>query len=159
MAAGALSGTVQDGYSGVIPSTQNKVRTMDKPEFFATPGYGEMFLEKMHYSQAVKIGNRVEISGQGGWDDHIKFPDRLEDEIAQAFANVERTLATAGASWNDVVHVNSYHVGFPPETNATMVRLYRQYMPNRKPIWTQAGVAALGDPHMRIEIRVTAIVG
>jgi enamine deaminase RidA (YjgF/YER057c/UK114 family) len=131
---------------------------MNKPEFFATPGYGDMFLETMHYSQAVKIGNRVEISGQGGWDDNITFPDRLEDEIAQAFANVERTLATAGASWNDVVHVNSYHVGFPPETNKTMARLYRQYMPNRNPIWTQTGVAALADPHMRIEIRVTAIV-
>jgi len=131
---------------------------MDQPQFFVTPGYGDTAANNMHYSQAVKIGNRIEISGQGGWDDHFAFPDRLEDEIAQAFANVERTLATAGASWKDVVHVNSYHVGFPPETNATMVKLYRQYMPERKPIWTETGVTALGDPHMRIEIRVTAIV-
>ena len=39
-----------------------------------------------------------------------------------------------------------------------MVRLYRHYMPNHAPIWTQVGVAALGLPTMRIEIRVTAIV-
>lgn len=131
---------------------------MDKPEFFVTPGYGEMLRERLHYSQAVKIGNRIEISGQGGWSDEFTFPDSLVAEIEQAFVNVERTLAAAGASWKDVVHVNSYHVGFPPETNETMARLYRQYMPERHPIWTETGVTALGDPHMRIEIRVTAIV-
>lgn len=132
---------------------------MNKPEFFVTHGYGERLKDLLHYSQAVKIGNRVETSGQGGWDDDLQFPESLEDEIAQAFRNVERTLAAAGAGWGHVVHVNSYHVGgFPPEVNDTMVKLYRQYMPDHAPIWTQLGVAALGLPEMHIEIRVTAIV-
>ena len=108
---------------------------MEKPEFFATPGYGERQLNEMHYSQAVKIGNRVETSGQGGWSDDWKFPESLADEIAQAFRNVERTLATAGAGWEHVVHVNSYHVGFPPVANEAMVKLFRHYMPNHAPIW------------------------
>ena len=30
---------------------------------------------------------------------------------------------------------------------------------DRAPIWTQIGVAALGAPGMRVEIRVTALVG
>lgn len=132
---------------------------MENPEFFVTPGYGERLLKALHYSQAMKIGNRVEISGQGGWDDDLKIPDALEDEIAQAFRNVERTLATAGAGWQHVVHVNSYHVGgFPPVVNETMARLYRHYMPDHAPIWTQLGVEALGLRTMRIEIRVTAII-
>lgn len=132
---------------------------MDKPQFFITPGYGEKLLELLHYSQALKIGNRVEISGQGGWDDELNIPGNVEDEIAQAFRNVERTLATAGATWAHVVHVNSYHAGgLPPVVNKTMAMLYRQYMPDHAPIWTQVGVAALGLPTMRIEIRVTAIV-
>ena len=132
---------------------------MDKPEFFLTPGYGQRLYDLLHYSQAVKIGNRVEISGQGGWNDDLQIPESLEEEIEQAFRNVERTLAAAGAGWQHVVHVNSYHVGgFPPEVNATMARLYRQYMPDHAPIWTQLGVEALGLPTMRIEIRVTAIV-
>lgn len=132
---------------------------MDKPEFFVTPGYGEKFRKALHYSQAVKIGNRIEISGQGGWNDDIQFPESLEDEIALAFRNVERTLATAGASWADVVHVNTYHVGgFPPVVNETIAKLYRHYMPNHAPIWTEVGVEALGAPQMRFEIRVTAIV-
>lgn len=132
---------------------------MDKAEFFVTPGYGELLNKQLGYSQAVKVGNRVEISGQGGWTDELQFPDRLVDEIELAFKNVERVLAAAGATWEHVIEVMSYHVGgFPPETNETFARLFRHYMPNRGPIWTEVGVAALGDPHMRVEIRVTAII-
>ena len=44
------------------------------------------------------------------------------------------------------------------EVNDAVVRLYRHYMPNHAPIWTQVGVAALEQPTMQIEICVTAIV-
>jgi enamine deaminase RidA (YjgF/YER057c/UK114 family) len=135
-------------------------RDMSKPEFFATPGYGETQLENMRYSQAVRIGDRVEISGQGGWSDEFEFPESLEDEIVRAFDNVERTLATAGASWADVVHVNSYHVlggDTFDDHNRVMVQQFRERMGERAPIWTESGVTALGHPKMRIEIRVTAI--
>jgi len=131
---------------------------MRKPEFFATPGYGERKLKTAHYAQAVKVGNRIEISGQGGWNDHREYPETLEDEIIQAFDNVTRTLAAAGAGWEHVIAVNSYHVDFTPDVNDIMIALFRQHMPNHQPIWTLLGVAALGEPEMRVEIRVTAIV-
>ena len=131
---------------------------MNKPEFFVTRGYGERQLRTFHYSQAVKTGNRVETSGQGGWSDNWEFPQSLTAEIAQAFRNVERTLASAGAAWQHVIQVNSYHVGFPDEVNQTMTERFRHYMPDHAPIWTALGVAALGDPKMRVEIRVTAIL-
>ena len=131
---------------------------MSKPQYFVTPGYGERQLRLYHYSQAVKIGNRLETSGQGGWNDHWEFPESLTDEIAQAFRNVERTLATAGAGWEHVIQVNSYHVGFPEEVNQAMTERFRHYMPDHAPIWTALGVAALGDPKMRVEIRVTAVL-
>jgi enamine deaminase RidA (YjgF/YER057c/UK114 family) len=133
---------------------------MSAPEFFATPGYGETQLENMRYSQAVRIGDRVETSGQGGWDDDFNFPDDLEAEIVQAFENVERTLKTAGATWADVVHVNSYHVlrdDTFEDHNRVMVEQFRRRMGERAPIWTESGVTALGHPKMRVEIRVTAV--
>lgn len=133
---------------------------MTKPEFFVSSGYGERFLKELNFSQAVRIGDRVQISGQGGWNDELAIPSGIEDEIVQAFRNVERALSLAGADWSHVVHVNSYHVGgFPPPVNATMARLFREYMPDHAPIWTQVGVEALGLPAMRIEIRVEAFVG
>lgn len=132
-------------------------------QVFATPGYGDRFLAQMHYNQAVRIGNRVEISGQGGWDDDLNFPESLEQEIIAAFDNVARTLAAAGASWRDVVHVNSYHVIDAPDStfdahNAVMIDQFRNRMPDRAPIWTETGVTVLGAPDMRIEIRVVAVI-
>lgn len=112
------------------------------------------------YSQAVRIGNRVEISGQGGWDANSNFPEKLEDEIGQAFENVAAVLKEAGTSWNNVISVNSYHVGLvghQDEMNTIMGQNFKKYMPEHKPIWTNNGVTALGDPKMRVEIRVVAI--
>jgi enamine deaminase RidA (YjgF/YER057c/UK114 family) len=138
--------------------------TMPTPQFFATPGYGDTQLAAMHYNQAVRIGDRVETSGQGGWDDDWNFPEDLEAEIVQAFENVERTLAAAGATWRDVIAVDSYHVPDSPDFigevhNRVMVEQFRKRMGDRAPIWTEIGVAALGAPKMRVEIRVTAVNG
>nr|WP_245234057.1 hypothetical protein [Mycobacterium sp. PS03-16] len=43
--------------------------------------------------------------------------------------------------------------------NEVMTAQLRKWMPDRAPIWTETGVTALGAPKMRVEIRVTAIVG
>lgn len=132
---------------------------MAKPEFTVTPGFGDRFRQTLHFSSAVKIGNRVETSGQGGWNDELQIPEAIEEEIATAFYNIALVLAKAGATWDQVIHVNTYHVGgFPPIVNDTIVKLYRHYMPDHAPIWTQLGVEALGLPAMRFEIRVTAII-
>ena len=141
----------------------HEVKSHSGVELFTTPGYGEMALKTRHYNQALKIGNRVEISGQGGWDDDLNFPESLEEEILKAFENVERTLAAAGATWRDVVHVNSYHVASEPDSigsthNDVMIDQMRKRMPDRAPIWTETGVTVLGAPKMRVEIRVTAVI-
>lgn len=133
--------------------------------FHVTPGYGEVARDSLGYSQAVRIGNRVETSGQGGWDDDLVVAQDLEQEIVQAFDNVGRTLAEAGATWADVVHVNSYHKVGPgadaigDDHNRIMVREFRDRLGGRAPVWTQTGVTVLGLAAMRVEIRVTAVVG
>lgn len=132
---------------------------MDRPEFIVTPGFGETFRDSLHFSTAVRIGNRVETSGQGGWNNDLEIPTAIEDEIVAAFNNIALVLAAAGASWRQVIHVNTYHVGgFPAVVNETIVRLYRHHMPDHAPIWTQVGVEALGLAAMRFEMRVTAII-
>jgi|GEM_PF-61069 len=141
---------------GMEPTS--KTGKMENAEFFVTPGYGERQLRMHGYSQAVKIGNRVETSGQGGWNDNWEFPESLRDEIAQAFANLTRTLETAGATWENVISVHSYHVGFQEEVNEMMTENFRKHMPNHAPIWTLLGVDKLGDPKMRVEIRVVAVL-
>jgi enamine deaminase RidA (YjgF/YER057c/UK114 family) len=136
---------------------------MARPEFFVTPGYGDTQLKNMRYSQAVRVGDRVEISGQGGWNDQFEFPADLREEIVAAFDNVERTLATAGATWRDVISVDSFHVTEDPAQigdahNSVMVEQFRERMGDRAPIWTEIAVPVLGAANMRIEIKVSAIV-
>lgn len=137
---------------------------MGTVSFHITPGYGETLADQLGYSQAVRIGDRVETSGQGGWSDELTMPDSLEEEIVQAFDNVERTLAEAGSSWGEVVHVNSYHKvpggqgAIGDEHNRVMVEQFRRRLGGRTPIWTQTGVTVLGLEAMRVEIRVTAMV-
>jgi enamine deaminase RidA (YjgF/YER057c/UK114 family) len=131
---------------------------MSGPEFFVTPGYGQRQLERWHYSQAVRVGNRIETSGQGGWTDDMEFPGSGADEIVRAFDNVERTLRTAGASWADVIGVNSYHTVLDMDVFEVMSGQLRARIPTHAPIWTCIGVTRLGHPSMTVEIRVTAIV-
>ena len=52
------------------------------------------------HRQALRVGDRIEISGQGGWDaDFTLAAMSLEEEIVKAcVTNVEKTLAVAGAS-------------------------------------------------------------
>jgi len=130
-------------------------------EVLALPGYGAHQAKLYHYSQAVRIGDRIETSGQGGWTPgtYEYPPERsLRDEYLQAFENVTWVLKEAGVGWDDVVHINSYHVGMDAEVLGYMVEQFKARMPQRPPIWTCVGVTGLGaGPFMRVEIRVTAI--
>lgn len=58
------------------------------------PGTGKSN-EQFHYSQAVKVGNIIRTSGQGGWDDNnggkIDEENPL-DQVPIAFKNAMRAL-------------------------------------------------------------------
>lgn len=110
------------------------------------------------YSQAVRIGNRVETSGQGGWDGDHAFPTELADEIARAFANLGLVLTWAGAGWDDVVAVESWHLPLDEATYSLMVAELQTRMPRHRPIWTALAVPGFGLPGMRLEVRVTAVI-
>ena len=111
----------------------------------------------------LEIDGRVELSGQGGWrPDTLDFPAgvSIAAEIEQAFDNVAFMLEAVGLDWSNVAHVNSYHVpeadGQITKATAEVVRQFGTRMPSHKPVWTCLGVAVLGDPGMRVEVRVTA---
>jgi enamine deaminase RidA (YjgF/YER057c/UK114 family) len=129
------------------------------------PGYGEIARTHYNYSQALRIGDRIEISGQGGWDADFTFSAKsLAEEIVKAFDNVEKTLAAAGATWRDVVNIHSYHVptaddAIGDEHMSAIVDQFRKRFGESLPLWTALGVKALALPEMHVEIEVVAIVG
>ena len=138
---------------------------MAKADFFDTPGYGEIARTRNYYSQALRSGDRIEISGQGGWDaDFTLSATSLVEEIVKACDNVGKTLAEAGATWRDVVNIHSYHVptaddSIGAEHMSVMVDQFRKRFGESLPLWTAVGVKALALPGQHVEIEVVAIVG
>ncbi|RAL11868.1 RidA family protein [Aspergillus homomorphus CBS 101889] len=119
---------------------------------------GKRNQQTFKYSQAVRIGDRIECSGQGGWDPQTgAFNREINAQIDQAFRNVELALKTAGGKgWEQVYRVNSYHVPINNEALEAMVRNFRVWMPDHEPLWTCVGVTRLGEDDMRVEIEVVA---
>ncbi len=59
------------------------------------------------YSQAVKVGNTVYISGQLGFDPGtMELKDGFEAQAKQVFENIKAICAAAGGTINDVVKFN-----------------------------------------------------
>ncbi|KAJ0413254.1 Endoribonuclease L-PSP/chorismate mutase-like protein [Aspergillus carlsbadensis] len=131
---------------------------MSQLEYFSYPGFGEHMRETLSYSQAVRIGDRIEISGQGGWDPQTRLVHAdLSTEFRQAFANVELALTHAGGKgWSQVYKLRIYVLDNTPEIFELLVQNLRQWMPDHQPLLTCVVVKDLGLEGMRIEIEACA---
>ncbi|ATZ56279.1 hypothetical protein BCIN_13g01250 [Botrytis cinerea B05.10] len=128
-------------------------------QYYAYPKEGENKLKQHGYSQAVRVGDRIECAGQGGWDPSSgEYHLEINAQIDRAFANVDLNLRNAGGKgWSQVFRVNSYHVPINNEALTAMTRNFKKWMPDHAPIWTCVGVTRLGDDDMRVEIEVVAL--
>ncbi|OTB05908.1 hypothetical protein M426DRAFT_55966 [Hypoxylon sp. CI-4A] len=123
---------------------------------YSYPG-GEWARDTYHYSQAIRVGDTIQLSGQGGWDrTSVKVKEDLREEVDQAFDNVEFALKHAGGKgWSQVYRVNTYSTDMDA-TQEHIVRNFKRWMPNHQPTWTDIGVKKLGLDGMRIEVEVQA---
>lgn len=55
------------------------------------------------FSEAVRVGETIYLSGQLGRTPDGKLPEGIEAQSRQTMDNIGATLAKAGASWSDVV--------------------------------------------------------
>jgi len=61
------------------------------------------------YSQAVRVGDTVYLSGQIGLDPvTMKLADGIDEQIVRVFDNLKAVAAAAGGSLADVVKLNVY---------------------------------------------------
>lgn len=124
------------------------------------------YLKVWNYNQVLKHGNRIHISGQGGWtlnhdNGHVFTYKNLEEEIEEAFTIVEVMLNGVGSSWEDVYSITSYHVNLGntrEEALETMVKFFKKHIGERAPLWTCSGVEAFWDPKIIVEIVVIAFI-
>ena len=108
------------------------------------------------FSECVRVGNMLYLSGQMGTDESVKLvPGGIEAETRQIFANIKSVLERHGSSLDRVVKclVMMADMKDWPAMNA----VYVQYFPNHLPARSAfgAGALALGG---RVEIECMATV-
>jgi reactive intermediate/imine deaminase len=94
------------------------------------------------YSQAVKAGDTVYLSGQIGLDPvKMDMADGIDAQIARVFENLQAVAAAAGGSLDHAVKLNVYltDLGNFVKVNEAMARYLKQPYPARAAV----GVAAL----------------
>jgi reactive intermediate/imine deaminase len=95
------------------------------------------------YSQAVRVGNTVWVSGQIPLDPRTKelVAGGIEVQIKRVFDNLRAIVAAAGATFDDVVKANVYLTDLShfATVNKVMAEYFREPYPARAAI----GVAAL----------------
>ncbi|WQF84402.1 Putative YjgF/YER057c/UK114 family, RutC-like superfamily protein [Colletotrichum destructivum] len=131
---------------------------MPSAQFFNYPGT-EANAEQYHYSQAVKLGNTIRTSGQGGWDENGKVTADLERQISLAFDNVLKALQAVDSrlSFNDIYAVRSYHIDMDASFDL-MTAQFKSLFPNHRPIWTCVQIGKLGLEGMQVEVEVEASI-
>ncbi|KAL3483371.1 Endoribonuclease L-PSP/chorismate mutase-like protein [Aspergillus germanicus] len=131
---------------------------MSHLQYFSYPGFDEHMRQVLSYNQAVRTGNRIDISGQGGWDPETRVvhSDLLTD-FRQAFANVELALTHAGGKgWSQVYKLRIYVLDNSPEVFELLMRNLKEWMPDHQPLLTCVVVKDLGLEGMRIEVEACA---
>ena len=116
----------------------------------------ENIYEKFHYSPGVKIGNMLYIAGQVGRDENLQVIERKEAQFTQAFENVKKVLTAAGATFDDVVEMITYHTDM--RDLQLFIQVKDRYFTNQYPTWTGIGTPALAMPGLLVEIKCTAIL-
>ncbi|MEO0836434.1 MAG: RidA family protein [Cyanobacteria bacterium J06642_3] len=136
-------------------------------EVIIPPGM-EIIYENYHYFPGIKVGNTLYISGQVGRDENLQVIEDTEAQFVQAFENVKKVLLAAGASFDDVVEMITYHVtganvvtdSEPQQLTIPHLPLFIQvkdrYFTNQFPTWTGVGVTGLSTPGLIVEIKCTA---
>ncbi len=115
--------------------------------------------QRFHYAPAVRIGPWLTCAGQVGRDANMQVVAGEEAQIIQAWENVKLVLNEAGANFEHVYSMVTYHVGIQEQLQ-TFIEIKDRYLlrANPPPTWTGIGVMALTFPGQIVEIQVNAYI-
>jgi len=126
-------------------------------EHLAPQGWEDSYHD-IHYTPVLKIGDRVIVSGIPALRG-----DTEEEKIRWAFEQLKLHLEKAGATLDDVIELQSFHVAKDhAEFQARIqpvLKVHREYFKDRYPAWTAVGTTALYSQGAPMEIRAEAVIG
>lgn len=104
------------------------------------------------YSAAVRSGDLLFVAGQvGSLADGSPEPD-FAKQVELAFRNLEAVLAAAGAGFDDIIDVTTFHTD-PEAQFAAIMPVKNRYFPTPPhPTWTALGVNWLAGFDFEIKV-------
>lgn len=122
------------------------------------PAGMENIYETYHYAPAIQVGNTLYLSGQVGRDQDLNVVEGVESQYVQAFENVKTVLDAAGATFDDVVELETWFADSMADLK-TFLQVKDRYFTNRYPTWTGFAVKEFSMPGILVEIKCKAILG
>lgn len=119
----------------------------------------EAIHERFHYAPGVLVGDTLYISGQVGRDGELRVVEGAEAQFVQAFENVGKVLQAAGASFADVVELETWFADSMADLALFMAVKDRYFTQPPYPTWTGFAVRGFSMPGIVVEIKCTAIPG
>ena len=128
-----------------IPSSGGEV-------LIATATEKAVAYDQYHYSPARRVGDTLYISGVvvGRREGEGKDIAAFKAQVRRAFQRIRVTLEAAGANFDDVVMLNTFHVwqgpnfeGDRPAQFAAFSAVKDEFMKAPYPAWTAVGTTAL----------------
>lgn len=121
------------------------------------PGMENIY-DTYHYAPAIQVGNTIYLSGQVGRDEDLNVVEGAEAQFVQAFENVRKVLDAAGATFDDVIELETWFAGDMADLK-TFLAVKDRYFTNRYPTWTGFAVKAFSMPGILVEIKCKAVLG
>ena len=117
---------------------------------------GSPFEPTIGFSRAVRVGDRVLVSGTAPVFPDGSCPDDAALQARRCFAIIETALAEAGATLRDVVRTRMFLVD-PADADAVGA-VHGEIFGDTRPAATMVAVSALLDPRWKVEIEAEAVV-
>lgn len=104
------------------------------------------------YSPAIRSGDLLFVSGQvGSREDGMPEPV-YEDQVRRAFSNLRAVLAAAGATFDDVIDVTSFHTDPQSQFDRMLAIRAEEIGEPPYPSWTAIGVNWLAGFDFEIKV-------
>ena len=120
--------------------------------------HGMPWEKEYGYSQAIKVGDTIYLSGQVGHDDKgdIVGEGNMEAQMRQAYANVKKLLGRYGAAMDNVIDEILFVTDMDAAMAARSKLQHEVYSGIVPPASTIVQIQRLAFPVLMIEIRTTA---
>ena len=117
---------------------------------------GSPFEPSIGFSRAVRVGDRVLVSGTGPVLPDGRCPEGAGAQARRCFEIVGAALAEAGASFDDVVRTRMYITSADDADSVGAV--HGELLGHVRPAATMVVVAGLLDPAWTVEVEAEAIL-